>query len=184
MAPGRAWQVFAVESTYVLTCALSHFSRVQSAALWKVARQAPLSMGLSRQEYWSGLSCAPSGNLLHPGIKPMSLMSPASAGGFFITWEALDTVSRASLAAQMVKNPPATWRPGFNPWVWKIPWKRERLPTPLFLRGEFHGQRSLTGYRPWGCKESDMTERISKARIQSYSCFESPECCTFYTKRP
>ena len=37
----------------------------------------------------------------------------------------------------------------------KIPWKRERLPTPVFLPEEFHGQRSLTGYGLWGCKESD-----------------------------
>ena len=52
-------------------------------------------------------------------------------------------------------------RPGFDPWVGKIPWRMERLLTPVFLLGEFHGQRSLAGYSPWGCKESDMTERIS-----------------------
>ena len=43
----------------------------------------------------------------------------------------------------MVKNLPAMQRPGFNPWVRKIPWRRERLPTPVFLPGEAHGQRSL-----------------------------------------
>ena len=62
----------------------SHFSRVQFfAALWTVAYQAPLSMGFSRQEYWSGLSCPPPGGLPDPGIKPMSLMSLALADGFF-----------------------------------------------------------------------------------------------------
>ena len=45
-------------------------------------------------------------------------------------------------------------RHGFNHWVWKIPWKREWLPTPVFLPGESHGQRSLMGYSPWGPKES------------------------------
>ena len=40
--------------------------------------------------------------------------------------------------------------PGFSPWVRKIPWKRECQPTPVFLPGEFCGQRSLAGYRPWG----------------------------------
>ena len=45
-------------------------------------------------------------------------------------------------------------------WVGKIPWRRERLPTPGFLPGESHGQRSLVGYSPWGHKESDMTERL------------------------
>jgi len=39
---------------------------------------------------------------------------------------------------QLVKNPPACERPGFNPWVGKIPWRRERLPTPVFWPGEFH----------------------------------------------
>ena len=41
-------------------------------------------------------------------------------------------------------------RPKFDPWVGKIPWRREWLPTPVFLPGEFHGQRSLTEYSPWG----------------------------------
>ena len=50
----------------------------------------------------------------------------------------------ASLVAQMVKNPPAIQ----ETWVGKIPWRREWLPTPVFLPGEFHGQRSLAGYGP------------------------------------
>ena len=50
---------------------------------------------------------------------------------------------------------------GFDPWVGKIPWRREWLPPPVFLPGEFHGQRSLMGYCPWGCKETDMTERLT-----------------------
>ena len=49
-------------------------------------------------------------------------------------------------------------RPGFNSWVGKIPWRREWQPTPVFLPGEFRGQRSLVGYSPWGHKESDTTE--------------------------
>ena len=59
--------------------------------LWTIACQALLSMGFSRQEYWSGLPCPPPGDLLHPGIEPTSLMSPALAGRFFTTrstWEA------------------------------------------------------------------------------------------------
>ena len=65
-------------------CMLIHFSRVQLfAALWTVAHQTPLSMGLSRQEYWIGLLCSPPGTLPDPGIKPVSLMSPALADWFF-----------------------------------------------------------------------------------------------------
>ena len=47
------------------------------------------------------------------------------------------------------------------PGVGKIPWRREWLPTPVFLPGEFHGQRSLASYSPWGHKESDMSERLT-----------------------
>ena len=50
---------------------------------WTVAHQAPLCMGFSRQEYWSGLPFPTSGHLPNPEIRPASLMSPALAGGFF-----------------------------------------------------------------------------------------------------
>ena len=70
---------------------LSHFSHVQLfVTLLTVAHHAPLSMGFSRQEYWSGLPCPPP-NLPDPGIKPTSLASPALVGGFFTTgtpWKA------------------------------------------------------------------------------------------------
>ena len=72
-------------------CMPSCFSHVQLFATpWTVAHQAPLSIGFSRQEYWSGLPCPPPGGLPHPEIKPASLMSPALAGRFFTTsttWE-------------------------------------------------------------------------------------------------
>ena len=48
----------------------------------------------------------------------------------------------------------------FDPWVGKIPWSRKLEPTLIVLPGEFHGQRSLVGYSPWGDKESDMSEAI------------------------
>ena len=75
-----------------LASVLSCFSHVLlCTTLWTVACQAPLSMGFSRQEYWSGLPCLPSEDLPNPGIKSTSLVSPALAGGFFTisaTWEA------------------------------------------------------------------------------------------------
>ena len=58
-------------------------------------------------------------------------------------------------------------RPGFNPWVWKIPWTRKWQPTPLFLPGELHGQRNLVGYSPWSHKELDMTERLTLSHFFS-----------------
>ena len=72
---------------------------------------------------------------------------------------------RASQVVLVAKNPPATpgdinrW--GFDPWVGKIPWRRAWQPTPVFSPGEFHRQRSLAGYSPWGRKEWDTTEVLS-----------------------
>jgi len=62
--------------------------------------------------------------------------------------------------AQKVKNLQCR-RSRFDPWIEKIPCSREWLPTPVFLPGEFHGQRSLAGYSPWGHKESDTTEWLT-----------------------
>ena len=69
----------------------------------------------------------------------------------------------------MVKIPPAnagdTRDGGFDSWVGEIPWRRAWQPIPVFLPGEFHGQRSLAGYSPWGHKELDtteVTERVSE----------------------
>ena len=71
----------------------SCFSHVQLfATLWTIAHQAPLSMGLSRQEYWSRLPCSPPGDLPNLGIESVSLTSPALAGEFCTfsaPWEAL-----------------------------------------------------------------------------------------------
>ena len=64
----------------------------------------------------------------------------------------------AALVAQTVKKLPAMQ--GCDPWVGKIPWRRKWQPTPVFLPGKSHGQRSLAGYSPWTLKESDTTEKL------------------------
>ena len=65
---------------------LGHFSRVLLfETLWTVSHQAPLSMGFSKQEYWSRLPFFPPGDLPEPGIKSVSLMSPDLSGSFFTT---------------------------------------------------------------------------------------------------
>ena len=64
-----------------------------------------------------------------------------------------------TLVAQMVKNLACNAGDlGLIPGSGKIPWRREWLPTPIFLSGEFHGQRRLAGYSPWSNKELDATE--------------------------
>ena len=60
-------------------------------------------------------------------------------------------------------------RPGFDPWVRKIPWRRTWQPTPVFLSGEFHRQRNLVDCSPWGCKELNTTERLTHIRVAYYT---------------
>ena len=68
-------------------CVLSRFSPVLLFATpWTVALQAPLHMGFSRQENWSGLPCPPPGDLPDPGIETVSLTPPALADRFFTAW--------------------------------------------------------------------------------------------------
>ena len=71
--------------------------------------------------------------------------------------------SWASLVAQLVRICLQWGRPGFDPGVGMIPWRRERLPTPVFWPREFHGL-----YSPWGHKESDMAEQLSLSRETSW----------------
>ena len=71
---------------FYTACVLSRFSHVRLLVnLWPVACHAPMSVGFSRQEYWSGLPCPSPGDLPNAGIKPTSLMSFALAEGFFTT---------------------------------------------------------------------------------------------------
>ena len=72
----------------------------------------------------------------------------------------------ASLVGLLVKTPPTSatdW--GFNPWVGKVPWRREWQPTPVCLPGESHRQRSLAGYSPQGHQESCATEPVNSNNI-------------------
>ena len=84
-----------------------------------------------------------------------------------------------SLVAQTLKNLPAMQ----ETWVWslvrKISWKREWLSTPVFLPGQFHGQRSLLGYSSWGCKELDMTSMSNFFFWLLNSSISSSLICTF-----
>ena len=87
--------------------------------------------GIFQQEYWSGLPCPPPGDLPNPGIYSRS---PALQA---------DSLSSESPGKHKNTGMGSHGRPGFDPSVGKIPWRRERLPTPVFLPRESHGQRSL-----------------------------------------
>ena len=95
-------------------CMLSCFSHVQFCeTLWTVACQAPLSVGFSRQEYWSGLPLPPPGDLPNPGVEPMSLMSPALAGRFLTTLAPLANIFRQGRLGGCLSNSgEKEWRQG------------------------------------------------------------------------
>ena len=69
-------------------------------------------------------------------------------------------IKRSSLVVQTVKSLPA---------MWKIPWRRTWQPTPVFLPGEFRGQRSQEGCSPWGRKESDTTEQLTHTHTHTHT---------------
>ena len=108
---------------------------------WTVACQAPLSMGFSRQEYWSVLPFPSPGDLPDSGIKPRSPKLRA------------DSLPTEPLGKPIVSE---------SNYQKEALWRRKWQHTPVFLPGKSHGQRSLVGYSPWGCKESDMTERLTE----------------------
>ena len=70
----------------------------------------------------------------------------------------------------------------FDPWVRKIPWRRKRQPTPVFLPGKSHGQRSLLDYSSWSCKESDGTVRLNNSMFvfQFLSKQHPHSCISFF----
>ena len=70
--------------------------------------------------------------------------------------------------AQLVKNVPAMWETWVQSLGWEDPLRRERLPTPVFWPGEFQGL-----YSPWGCKESDTTERLSLSPLEKEMAIHS-----------
>ena len=78
--------------------------------------------------------------------------------------------SMASLVAQLVKNPPAMQETWVQSLGWKIPWRREQLPTPVLSPGKLHEQRNLAGYSPWGFKESNTTEQLSLSNGILFRC--------------
>ena len=68
------------------------------------------------------------------------------------------TICKSQVTQQVKNLTEVCRRPRIDPWVGKIPWRRESLPSAVFLPGESHGQRSLVGYSLWGHKESDTPE--------------------------
>ena len=85
---------------------------------------------------------------------------------FFVLFLYLPKSNRASLVAQLVKNPPTMWETWIRSLGWKIPLRSKWLPTPVFWPGEFHEL-----YSPWFHKELDMTERLSLFSLSNQIAF-------------
>ena len=142
------------------------FSCVWLFATLQRSLPAPLSMGFSRQEYWSELPCSPPGSLLELGIEPVSLMSAALTGAFFTT----STTWEAPLFGLML----------FSIWEQRRQWH----PTPVLLPGKPHRWRSLVGYVHGVAKSrtrlSDFTFTFhfhaleKEMATHSCSCLENP----------
>ena len=101
---------------------------------------------------------------------PYILVLNLSIYVIYITW--------ASQVALVIKNPPAKAgdikRHRSDPWFGKILWRRARQPTPVFLPGESHGQRSLVGYSPKGRKELNITKVTRKCTYITHVCLDFP----------
>ena len=118
---------------------------------WAAACQAPLSRGFFKQKYWRGLPFPSPEDLPAPRIESKS---PAwLADSLPLShWESPRLMTWICLQCR---------RPGFDPWVRKILWRRKWQAIPGFLPEEFHEQRSLVGYNPRSHKELDMTEQLT-----------------------
>ena len=121
---------------------LSCFSRVWLFETpWTVARQAPLLMEFSRQEYWSGLPCPPPGGLPDPGIELTSFMSPALAGGFFTTSATWEVHYNACMCVSHSVVSSSLWLRGLGPpsllCPWDSPGKNTGVDCHALLQGIF-----------------------------------------------
>ena len=116
-----------------------------SSLLWR-------PLGYHQQDMWRGRG---------PRVPGMCKITESTRCVSFKQWlgEAIQGWLRGKESACQCR------RHRFNPWVQKIPWRRKWQPTLIVLPGKSHGQRSLVGYSPWSCKESDMTEHT---HTQSY----------------
>ena len=115
------------------------------ATPWPVACQAPLSIEFSRQEYWSGLPFSSLGDLPKPEVEPGSPTLPAKAlatHSSILAWKIPWTEEPGRLQSIRVRYDWATSLSLFTFMHWRRKWQ----PTPVFLPGESHGQRSLAGH--------------------------------------
>ena len=128
------------------------------------------------------------GDLPNPGIETSPPVSPALQADSFL-WRHQGNpkfLKVTYINSKCTKR--QCRRCQFDPWVRKIPWRRKWQPPPVFLPGKPHGQRSLAGYSPWGCKrvrhdlaakqqqKSSLSSRKELGIVQTNHKCSSPLC--------
>ena len=108
-------------------------------------------------------------NSLYLPFSTCNYSSPTSLCGYIFSFYNLVRIYQGFPGLNDKESACQCRRPEFDPWVRKIPWRREWLSTPVFLPGKSHGQRSLVGYSPWGRKESDTIEWLNNKLPYSVS---------------
>ena len=104
------------------------------------------------------------------GGDPSAAFLPSSDKGWYLSLAPRHQLALFSLlVVQTVKNVPVAQEPRVRFLDWKDPQIRKWQPTAVFLPGDSHGQRSLVGYSPWGCKESDTTEQLTHTNTHTHT---------------
>ena len=172
---------------------LSHFSHVcLLAILWTIAHKAPLSIGCSRQDYWSGFPCPPPGDLPYPEVKHKSPVLTAlqadslplshwrspfldiyldnkyiiiTSGIVLHIFGTHNIFIGASLVAQW-SNTHLTMQNMYIRYLdWEDPWSRKWKPTSVFLPWKSHGQKKPSGPQSIGSQESNTTSWLNNLFI-------------------
>ena len=118
-------------------------------------------MEFSRYEYWTGLPFPSPGDLPDPGVEPGSPALQVDSLPSELPGGKTSKPYIASLVAQRLKRLLALWKTWVRSLGQEDPLEKEMAThSSIFVPGESHGQRSLVGYSPWGCKESDTTEQL------------------------
>ena len=159
---------------------------MQETLVQLLGQEDPLEKGQASHSIFSGFPGGPSGkespcNVGDLASNPGLGRSPGEGNGYPLQYSDLENsmdcivhavaksrtqlkqfhFHQASLVAQWVKSLSARKKTQGQSWVSKILWRRKWQPTPIFLPGEFHGQRSIVGYSPWDHKDWDTTECLS-----------------------
>ena len=142
-------------------------------------------MGFSWQEYWSGLPFPSPGDLpdLNPGLPycRQTLYHLSHQGSHINKKQSKNIPGGSNGKKKKKKKCLQCRRSRFNPWTREVPWRREWLPTPVFLLGESYGQKSLAGYNPWGLQRvrqdrttNVFTFKVKTRNVQACSLFCLP----------